>query len=891
MVDANTPSLLSGSEAPAANPPATLPERIGKYEVVGVLGVGAMGVVYKCRQPDLGRFVAIKVLGVISAADNDLRLRFLREARVAAQLHHPNTVRIYDVGVDGPHPYLVLEWIDGRPLDQLIGDPVLTVDGSLQVAFHVAQALHDAHTNGVIHRDVKPSNILIDQSGRPKLADFGLAKFIDGGRSLSGVGDLIGTPKYMSPEQVLLPSEEVDARTDVFSLGAVLYEMLTGKAPFDGPTPLAILRELTDEDPPPPHEVKTEIPEEVSTICMKALAKDRDKRYPTAAAFADAIQTHVLHRWFGSPEVELLAGLPPLSTIGPPVKNKWRWWQWGGLITAGVLTGIALSQWWPSSTPTSSMTSMLNADGELVVPVIDLDKLAVKGAAELAALPSLADPTAHRQRLQAILEDLAAAAKQRRDDPNIALLRSRLLRRAGDFSGAIEALSAVRGNTEQIVAERMMARYQWQTLLLGNLDDPLLRPKISEALKADLKALEKADPVWMYAAKLVGFLANGDVPGGKNFADQPVPVTTDRGIASDIAMLRADAYFHAADVELLSEAAADKKLEKDRAKERREKIADSAAQTLRRSIEMDQNHYGLLFLMANSYQRRAIWGYGDGDSRADLLRRQRPAFDTALARLRMATPLRGADHAVARMVLNANFGRYDAAQDQINDAKSLRPGAPLTVYAAWLGLLNPSDGQLSVADADGILRELAPIFETPPDGAPPYYVRALANAAAGRWEDARGDVRQLAKFVGPNPPLGINWPVRIWLSHANGSTTRFLHAEVDVLWQLQMPTPVDLRISVANEVVRRATDPEICRQEGLMTRDSAAIRAFVHWSLAKFHAEKSDRDGVFKHVRAALVEKVDDVHAGKFRDDEMLRFYNADPDFVKLYMEFPPPAG
>src|SRR3954471_5592419 len=114
MVDANLPSLLSEPEATTAAAPAPLPERIGKYEVVGVLGSGAMGVVYKCRQPDLGRFVAVKVLGAISAADHDLRQRFLREARVAAQLHHPNTVRIYDVGVDGPHPYLVLEWIDGR---------------------------------------------------------------------------------------------------------------------------------------------------------------------------------------------------------------------------------------------------------------------------------------------------------------------------------------------------------------------------------------------------------------------------------------------------------------------------------------------------------------------------------------------------------------------------------------------------------------------------------------------------------------------------------------------------------------------------------------------------------------------------------------------------------
>jgi hypothetical protein len=293
--------------------------------------------------------------------------------------------------------------------------------------------------------------------------------------------------------------------------------------------------------------------------------------------------------------------------------------------------------------------------------------------------------------------------------------------------------------------------------------------------------------------------------------------------------------------------------------------------------------------MANSYQRRAIWGYGEGDSRSDLLRRQRPAFDTALARLRMATPLRGADHAVARMVLFANFGRHDAAQDQLADAISLRPSDPLTVYSAWLKLLDPNDGQLSVADAESILKELGPVFETPPTDAPAYYVRALANAAAGRWEDARGDVRQLAKFVGPNPPLAIAWQVRLWIAHANGSTTKFLHAVVDVLWQL--PTPVDLRINIANEVVKRASNPEICKQENIEVSAAAAIRAFVHWRLAKFHAEKSDRDGVFRHAKAALVEKAEDMHAGKFRDDDMLRDYNSDPDFVKLYMEYPPPPS
>jgi len=243
---------------------------------------------------------------------------------------------------------------------------------------------------------------------------------------------------------------------------------------------------------------------------------------------------------------------------------------------------------------------------------------------------------------------------------------------------------------------------------------------------------------------------------------------------------------------------------------------------------------------------------------------------------------------VARAVLFANFGRLDNALDQLNDAQALRPGDSLPIYAAWLRLRNPNDGQLSVGDAESIIRDLAPVFETPPDGAPAYYVRALAETAAGRWEDARRDVRQIVKFATPKPPT-LSAELALWLMHADGATTRYLHACLDILWQL--PTPVDLRIALANEVVRRAGDVEICRQEGIQAKEAAAIRGWVHFRLAKFHAEKSDRDSVYRHAKAALVERVDDLNAGTCRADDLLRDYNTDPDFQKLYTEYPPPAG
>jgi serine/threonine-protein kinase len=152
------------------------PERIGKYEVVERLGAGAMGVVYKCRQPGLDRQVAVKVLLAARHSSGDQLQRFQREARAAAQLTHPNVVQVYDVGRDGDLDYFVMEYVEGNSLDRLIGTPLLTVERSLRLLVHLAMALEAAHRRGIIHRDVKPSNILLDDAGRPKLADFGLAK-------------------------------------------------------------------------------------------------------------------------------------------------------------------------------------------------------------------------------------------------------------------------------------------------------------------------------------------------------------------------------------------------------------------------------------------------------------------------------------------------------------------------------------------------------------------------------------------------------------------------------------------------------------------------------------------------------------------------------------------
>ena len=253
---------------------------IGKYIPIRELGVGAMGVVYLCSQPGLERPVAVKVMIAGRHASPEQILRFQREAWAAAQLSHPNVLQIYDVGCEGTLNYFVMEYVDGPSLDGLIGTPELTLERTLRLVAQVARALQAAHARAIIHRDIKPSNILINQDDQPKLADFGLAKSLHDSQDLSGSGDIIGTPRYMSPEQALAVPGEIDHRTDIYSLGAVMYEMLTGSPPIDGSNPLTILRQLIDEDPVPVRQRNPAVPEEVATICERAIARDKDARYP-----------------------------------------------------------------------------------------------------------------------------------------------------------------------------------------------------------------------------------------------------------------------------------------------------------------------------------------------------------------------------------------------------------------------------------------------------------------------------------------------------------------------------------------------------------------------------------------------------------------------------------
>jgi serine/threonine protein kinase len=260
--------------------------RLGKYDLLEELGRGAYGIVYRARDGELDRIVALKILQTVRRFSPGATDRFLREARNAAQLNHPHIVPIHDFGREGETYYLVCAFVPGTTLARHMADGRLPSDEAALLVARVAEALHYAHLQGVVHRDVKPANILLDNQGEPHLTDFGLARREADMVTMTLDGEILGTPAYMSPEQARGEGHRVDGRADVYSLGVVLYQMLTGQLPFWGENGHIVLKRLLHEEPRAPRRLYAAIPGDLETICLKCLEKNADRRYPDAGALA-----------------------------------------------------------------------------------------------------------------------------------------------------------------------------------------------------------------------------------------------------------------------------------------------------------------------------------------------------------------------------------------------------------------------------------------------------------------------------------------------------------------------------------------------------------------------------------------------------------------------------
>ncbi len=308
-----------------------VPASIGEYRVVGLLGRGGMGVVYEAEQPSLDRLVALKVLAPEWAADPTARVRFLREARAAAAVGHPNVVATFAVGEHDGRPYLTQELVRGESLAQRVARAgPLPLDEALSVAGQVARGLAAAHAQGLVHRDVKPANVLLEAgSGRALLTDFGLARVLDQ-PGLTRSGDVAGTPQYMSPEQAQgLPA---DARTDLFSLGGLITTLLTGRPPFRGESSVAVLRSVCDDAP---LTLGPSAPPWLAATIARLLAKDPTNRFATSAEVATLLERGLEH--FRHPE-----SVPSPTVPGVP-RNATR--HWPIVVAAALLPVIGLTVW------------------------------------------------------------------------------------------------------------------------------------------------------------------------------------------------------------------------------------------------------------------------------------------------------------------------------------------------------------------------------------------------------------------------------------------------------------------------------------------------------------------------------------------------------------------
>jgi WD40 repeat protein len=394
---------------PADGPPTTGPVTIPGYEVLGELGRGGMGVVYRARQVGLNRPVALKMILAGGHASAGELARFRTEAEAIAQLQHPNIVQVHEVGEQNGLPYFSLEFCDGGSLATRLDGTPWEPPRAAALVETLARAMQAAHARQIVHRDLKPANVLLADDETPKVTDFGLAKRLDAGAGQTASGAILGTPSYMAPEQAGGDGRHVGPAADVYALGAILYELLTGRPPFKAATPLDTVLQVVSDEPVPPARLNSQTPRDLETICLKCLAKEPAKRYATAAALAQDLR-------------RFQAGEPIAARPVGRLERGWRWCR-RNPATAGLV-----------------------------------------GLAAAAAVTVVAVVVAYNGRLKTTLADLRAALADAHDQRGRAIARELLVRRhlyaarlkdaraavdRGDLLRAAELLDSQRPDPDQ----------------------------------------------------------------------------------------------------------------------------------------------------------------------------------------------------------------------------------------------------------------------------------------------------------------------------------------------------------------------------------------------------------------------------------------------------------
>ena len=341
------------SEAKKGAGAAELLGQLGDYELLEEVGRGAQGVVFRARQKSLNRTVALKVISLGQWASKAHLKRFRREAEAAASLDHPGIVPIYEVGERDGSCYFSMKFVEGGQLDEVIRRTPMSIRQAAELIANVARTVHYAHEHGILHRDIKPGNILLDAKGEPHLTDFGLARLVESESTVTRTMEVLGTPSYMAPEQAVGNNAAISSVTDVYGLGAVLYQLLTGQPPFAGGTTYETIKLLLDTEPRQPRLLNPKIDRDLSTICLKCLEKDPKRRYSSALALAEDLERWLKHEPIQARRTGLFvrgrkwvqrnptSALLTASLVALAAATGWIVWK-SELIRQPLTTGIAV---------------------------------------------------------------------------------------------------------------------------------------------------------------------------------------------------------------------------------------------------------------------------------------------------------------------------------------------------------------------------------------------------------------------------------------------------------------------------------------------------------------------------------------------------------------------
>ncbi len=735
---------------PLPPPPGQEPERVGGYRIVRELGRGGMGVVYLVEAVALQRPVALKVL---VGGDAELVDRFQLEARTAARVKHPNVVGVHEVGRDGSRWFLAMDLVDGESLRaRLLRDGPLEPREAARVAEAIGRALQQAHTLGVLHRDVKPHNILVARDGIPLLADFGLAKDV-GASGITATGDVLGTPAYMSPEQAMSDLARVDRRTDVYSLGATLYEALTGRPPFQGVTAINVLRQVIEDAPEPPSRHRRGLDRDLQTIVLACLEKDPAARYDTAGELADDLGRWLRHEpitarpqgaWVRAAKWArrrpLGATVVGLSMVAATVavtaalvvrveraaeRARVRSEALDALAVARVASqtddqrhgagfdALAAAQRWLRNAPD---------DAEATAAVVDAAGLAAAAARRVADTRALLEAHTVAAGLRPGDADLARAR-----DAAAELVRWSRARNDGDAAGARHALERA-----VALADEWPEPWIWLAMLHEDFAD--YGSALTAVAAAEARGGQRAEVLRVRAHLLVKL---GDVEGGLRACDE-------------LLELRESAPAHAARAELavrrgdLAGAVADLTAAT--------RLQPEVAQRWRRRAEVraDMGDPGHLDDFLEAVRRGPsdplAWiGLGKAYGRAGRLDEALEALDEAV---RVAPTL--AQGWWGRAAVHATRGDREAALRDLDEALRLAPGD--------MRYLADRAGFTITSDPAAAERSLDQAIKTVPDSVPGALARrAEARRLQGRFEAAVDDA---AAAIAINPEVTEAWLVR-----------------------------------------------------------------------------------------------------------------------------------